>query len=118
MTEIENLTEWRGKELHDRDGEKIGKLQDIYVDTDTDEPIFGSLKEGLIGKHLTFVPVGGATASPDGLRLAVSKREVKEAPNIDQDGELEGSAESELYAHYGLGYTPPATASGRRLAKR
>jgi hypothetical protein len=118
MTEIENLTEWRGKELHDRDGEKIGKLQDIYVDTDTDEPMFGSVKEGLIGKHLTFVPVSGATASPDGLRLAVSKQEVKDAPNIDQDGELEGSAESELYAHYGLAYVPPATASGRRLAKR
>lgn len=118
MPDIENIAEWRGRELLDRDGEKIGKLQDVYVDTDTDEPVFGSVKEGLIGKHLTFVPVVGATASPDGLRVTVSKKQVKDAPNIDQDGELEPAAETELYEHYGLTYSPPSTASGRRLAKR
>ncbi len=83
--------------------------------------MFGSVKEGLIGKHLTFVPVVGATASPDGLRVTVSKKQVKDAPNIDQDGELEPAAETELYElyeHYGLTYSPPSTASGRRLAKR
>ncbi len=106
MADIENITEWRGKELLDRDGEKIGKLQDVYVDTDTDDPVFGSVKEGLIGKHLTFVPVDGATASPDGLRVVVSKEQVKDAPNIDQDGELEPAGETELYEHYGLAYTP------------
>ena len=40
-----------------RHGEKIGKLQD--VDVETDEPQFGTVKEGLIGRHLTFVPPGG-----------------------------------------------------------
>ena len=118
MADVENIAEWRGKELLDRDGEKIGKLEDVYVDTETDEPVFGSVKEGLVGKHLTFVPLGGATASPDGLRVGVSKKEVKDAPNIDQDGELEQREENELYEHYGLAYAPTSTASGRRLARR
>jgi hypothetical protein len=43
--------------LVDRDGEKIGKLEDVYVDVETDEPMFGTVKEGLIGRHLTFVPL-------------------------------------------------------------
>lgn len=46
MADIENITGWRGKELLDRDGKKIGKLQDVYVyvDTDTGEPVFGSVQ--------------------------------------------------------------------------
>jgi sporulation protein YlmC with PRC-barrel domain len=45
--------------LVDRNGEKIGKLQDVYVDVETDEPQFATVKEGIIGRHLTFVPLGG-----------------------------------------------------------
>lgn len=118
MAQVENLAEWRGKDLMDRDGEKIGKLQDVYVDTETEEPMFGSVKEGLIGKHLTFVPLAGANASPDGLQVTVSKHQVKDAPNIDQDGELDEAGESQLYHHYEISYSPASTASGRRLAKR
>ena len=118
MTEVENVTDWRDKDLVDRDGDKIGKLVDVYVDTESDEPTFGSVKEGLVSKHLTFVPLRGATASPDGLTVTVSKAQVKDAPNIDQGGELDAHQESELYHHYGLDYGQPPAASGRRLAKR
>ncbi|MBV9817824.1 MAG: PRC-barrel domain-containing protein [Solirubrobacterales bacterium] len=118
MVEVDNLADWRGRELVDRDGDKIGKLEDIYVDTETEQPMFGSVKEGLIGKHLTFVPLTGATASPDGLRIAASKEQVKDAPNIDQDAGLAADDENDLYRHYGIAYTPAPTASGRRLARR
>jgi sporulation protein YlmC with PRC-barrel domain len=33
-----NAAEWHGKMLVDRDGERIGKLQDVYVDVENDEP--------------------------------------------------------------------------------
>ena len=29
-----SIAEWHGKMLIDRDGEKIGKLQDVYVDVE------------------------------------------------------------------------------------
>jgi sporulation protein YlmC with PRC-barrel domain len=118
MVQVENLADWRGKEVVDRDGDRIGKLEDVYVDTQTEQPMFGSVKEGLISKHITFVPLIGATASPDGLRVNVSKEQVKEAPNIDQDTELDDASESQLYHHYELDYTPSHTATGRRLARR
>ena len=114
-----NVAEWHGKMLFDRDGEKVGKLQDVYVDVETDEPQFATVKEGLIGRHLTFVPLGGLQVGPDSLQLPVAKEQVRSAPNIELHGdELSQADESTLYHHYELNYTPPATQSGRRLARR
>ena len=114
-----NVAEWHGKMLVDRNGEKIGKLQDVYVDVETDEPQFATVKEGFIGRHLTFVPLGGVKVGPDSLEAAVSKAQVQDAPNIEQHGEeLSQADESSLYHHYELNYTPPKTESGRRLARR
>jgi hypothetical protein len=114
-----NLAEWHGKLLVDRDGEKIGKLEDVYVDVETDEPVFGTVKEGRIGRHLTFVPLDGIVIGPDNLQVAASKEEVERAPNIATEGEeLSQQGESELYHYYQLNYAPPAIESGRRLARR
>jgi len=114
-----NVAEWHGKMLVDSAGEKIGKLQDVYVDVETDEPQFATVKEGLIGRHLTFVPLGGISVGPDELQVAVTKERVASAPNIEQHGEeLSQADESALYHHYELNYTPPNTESGRRLARR
>ncbi len=114
-----NVAEWHGKLLVDRHGEKIGKLEDVYVDVETDEPQFATVKEGFIGHHLTFVPLGGVKVGPDGLQVAVAREQVQDAPNIEQHGEeLSQADESALYHHYELNYTPPSTESGRRLARR
>jgi hypothetical protein len=114
-----NVAEWHSKMLIDRNGEKIGKLQDVYVDVETDEPQFGTVKEGLIGRHLTFVPLGGIKVGPDDLQVAVTKEQVRSAPGIEIHGdELSQADESELYHHFELNYTPIGTQSGRRLARR
>ena len=105
--------------LIDRDGEKIGKLQDVYVDVETDQPQFATVKEGLIGRHLTFVPLGGIQIGPDDLQVAVTKAQVRSAPGIEMHGEeLSQDDESTLYHHFELNYAPPETHSGRRLARR
>lgn len=118
MAEVENINDWRGKGIVDRDGDKIGKLEEVYVDTETDEAMFGTVKEGVLGRHLTFVPLRGATATPDGLKVAVSKEHVKDGPNLDSGAELDQQGEAALYAHFELSYTPVPNASGRRLGKR
>src|ERR1700735_496476 len=114
-----NVADWHGKTLVDRDGERIGKLEDVYVDVENDEPQFATVKEGLIGRHLTFVPLRGIKVGPDELQVPVTKEQVKSAPNIEQHGEeLSQADESALYHHFELNYTPPQTESGRRLARR
>ena len=46
---------WHGKMLVDRDGEKIGKLQDVDV-----EQQFATVKEGFIRPHLTLCRSAGS----------------------------------------------------------
>jgi uncharacterized protein YrrD len=119
MATVRNIAEWHGKKLVDHDGEKIGKLQDVYVDVETDEPMFGTVKEGLFSRHLTFVPLQGITIGPDSLQVTVSREQVEAAPNVGMEHEeLSQADESALYHHYQLNYTPPGTESGRRLARR
>jgi hypothetical protein len=114
-----DVSEWRGKLLFDRNGERIGKLQDVYVDVETDEPQFGTVKEGFIQRHLTFVPLGGIQVGPDNLQVTATKEQVRSAPDIAMHGEeLSQADESTLYHHFEMNYTPPDTESGRRLARR
>ncbi len=114
-----NVADWQGKVLLDINGEKIGKLEDVYVDVETDVPQFATVKEGFIDRHLTFVPLGGIIVGPDNLQVAVTKDKVQDAPNIELKGEeLSQADESALYHYYELNYTPPNIESGRRLARR
>jgi hypothetical protein len=112
-------SDWLGKVLIDRDGKRIGKLHDVYVDVETDEPQFGTVKEGFLDRHITFVPLLGVVVGPDDLRVSVLKAKVRSAPDLDAHGqELTQAGESALYHHFEMNYTPPATESGRRLARR
>jgi hypothetical protein len=113
------VADWLGKVIVDRDGERIGKLQDVYVDVETDEPQFGTVKEGIFGRHLTFVPLAGVQVGPEFLQVAATKDQVRSAPDIELQGEeLSQTDESTLYHHFEQNYTPIDTQSGRRLARR
>jgi len=114
-----NVTEWHGRVLVDRNGEKIGKLQEVYVDVETEEPQFGTVKEGFMGRHVTFVPLAGVQIGPEDLQVTVTKDQVRSAPDIELHGEeLSQADESALYHHFEMNYTPINTESGRRLARR
>jgi PRC-barrel domain len=116
---LRDFSEWHGKDLVDSAGERIGKLEDVYFDVETDQPQFATVKEGLFGRHLTFVPLTEMVLGPNDLQVSVSKSLVRNAPNIELQGEaLSQEAESTLYHYYQLNYTPSDTPSGRRLARR
>ena len=116
---LRDFSEWHGKDLIDSDGARIGKLEDVYFDVETDQPQFATVKEGLFGRHLTFVPLTDMILGPNDLQVSVTKSLVKGAPNIELQGDaLSPEDESALYHYYQLNYTPSDTPSGRRLARR
>ena len=118
MFEAENIRDWRDHDVVDQDGDKIGQLEAVYVDTSTDLPAFASVRIGMIGRHrLTFVPLAGATVAPSHVRVSYPKKQVKAAFAIDTDGELAATDEPGLFEHYGLAYQPGG-AGERRLARR
>lgn len=118
MFEADNIRDWREHDVVDPDGKKIGILEAVYVDTGTDQPAFASIRIGMIGRHrLTFVPLDRATVSPSHIRVAYQRKQVRDAFQIDTDGELAATDEPGLFAHYGLAYQPGASGE-RRLARR
>jgi sporulation protein YlmC with PRC-barrel domain len=117
MIGVENITDWRGQEVVDTTGEKLGKLEDVYYDGETDEPVFAAVKTGLVSKSLTLVPLLRASVGRDYVRVDRPKADFKKAPSFDTDAELSLSDEAATFAHYSLEYTP-AGEGARRLAKR
>lgn len=118
MFEAENIRDWRGHDVVDQGGDKVGELESVYVDTASDQPSFAAVKIGMIGRHrLTFVPLEGATVAPGYLRVQWAKKLIKDAPAIDTDGELLADQEPELFEHYGFAYQAGAGGE-RRLARR
>lgn len=118
MFEADDIRDWREHAVVDEVGSKIGSLEAIYFDTATEQPVFATVKTGMIGRHrLVFVPLAGATVAPDHIRVRAAKKLVKDAPYIDVDGELSASREPAVFEHYGLAYQPGA-AGERRLGRR
>ena len=115
MIAVGNIREWSGQNVVSAEGDKVGKLESVYVDTSTDEPSFATITVGLISHKLVFVPITDAVVGPDYVRLSVSKDAVRTAPAIETDGELLAADEPAVFAHYGLAYD---TGAGRRLARR
>jgi uncharacterized protein (TIGR02271 family) len=101
MRTMQDIETWRGRTLVDRDGDKIGKIEDIYLDRSSGEPEWVAVKTGLFGSNVSFVPIHGASPTGDDLQVSYEKDLVKDAPNVNPDGELSPEEERRLYQHYG-----------------
>jgi uncharacterized protein (TIGR02271 family) len=98
-----------GADVYDADGDKIGTASEVFLDDQSGNPEWVTVKTGLFGTKETFVPIRDADLTSDGLRVPVSKQAVKDAPKIDQDGHLSPEEESALYRHYSMGDSTTTT---------
>ncbi len=78
MTQMTDAYDWHGRALVGQDGEKIGKVDEIYVDEQNQQPEWAQVTTGLFGTSSSFVPLAGATSQEE---------------------------EVELFRHYGIDYT-------------
>jgi len=107
-----DVTQLRGQELVDRDGDKIGKIDEIYLDEQTGQPEWMAVKTGLFGSRVSFVPLAQASMEGDVVRVPYEKAQVKDSPNAEADGQLSQDEEARLYSHYGLDYGEHHSDSG------
>jgi uncharacterized protein (TIGR02271 family) len=85
------------------DGEKIGSIGQIYLDDNTNEPQWVTVKTGLFGTSESFVPLDGATVSGGDVAVKYDKATIKDAPRVDADGSISSEEEDALYSYYRLG---------------
>jgi uncharacterized protein (TIGR02271 family) len=101
----------RGQDLYGSDGEKLGKIEEIYLDTDTNEPEWALVTTGMFGTKQSFVPLSGMSQEGGTATVPYDKATVKDAPNVDPDGRLSEEEEAALYRHYGRDYGSAGTTS-------
>jgi uncharacterized protein (TIGR02271 family) len=105
------LDEMRGAPVYDADGDKIGKVEEIFYDQQTRVPEWIGIGTGFFGTKRVLVPVQGAQVAEDGLFVAYAKQQVKDSPDIEGD-EISQECEADLAAHYGVGYSERRSDTG------
>jgi Domain of unknown function (DUF2382)/PRC-barrel domain len=107
--DIDTALDWQGMAVLDRFGERIGKLDEFFLDAETDLPAWGAVTSGLFGRRRSLVPLSEAEAiSERELQVPFDKDRVFSAPQADPDVELSRDEEEALYRHYGLDYSATA----------
>ena len=87
----------------DRQGNKIGSAEQLYVDDQTGAPEWVTVKTGLFGTSESFVPLAHSEVRGDELWVAYDKDLVRDAWHGGvTDGRLMQDQADELYRHYGL----------------
>jgi sporulation protein YlmC with PRC-barrel domain len=113
MNKLEEVQNWRGMKVVDADGDKIGTIEDVFLDRHTGEPEWATVKTGLFGLKSTFVPIREAQVTGDDqVRVPFQKDQVKNAPRIDADGKLSPEQERELWEYYGAASSPASRECG------
>ncbi len=112
MNDFASIDRLRDAVVFDANGDKVGKVEQVYLDATSSEPTFVTVRTGFFGMKETFVPLANARWSADGLTVPHEKSFIKDAPNIDADGPIDHSEERRIWDHYGLDYSGP-DATGR-----
>src|SRR5579863_3920263 len=100
MTNPQDVQQFIGRTAVDSEGSKVGKIGQVYLDEQTGMPLWVTVATGMFGTRQSFAPLYGALADGDEVRLAVSKGQIKDAPNVDDDGRIDASEQDALYRNY------------------
>ncbi|MEU4119263.1 PRC and DUF2382 domain-containing protein [Kitasatospora sp. NPDC028055] len=90
-----------GHKAVDRNGDKIGTVDEVYLDDATGHPEWAAVRTGIFGRD-AFVPLTTSEFSGDELRVPYDKSLVKDSPDFGVGQHLSPAQELQLYRYYGL----------------
>ena len=91
---------WEGKDVVDRDGQRLGRCVGVFADTATGVPEW--LHVDVEGHVRSFVPALEATEADGTVQVGFSREAVLAAPSVGDDEQLSKAEEVALYRHYGV----------------
>ena len=100
MTVPQDVQQFIGLTTLDSEGSKVGEISQVYLDEQTGMPMWVTVATGMFGTRQSFAPLYGAQVSGGEVTLAVTKEQIKDAPNVDDDGGIDASEQDALYRHY------------------
>jgi PRC-barrel domain len=99
-----------GVEVTNQDGEKLGRIDGLFVDDRVEVPTWVAVHSGLFGSHHALLPLAQARFVEGRLLVPYSRDDLALAPHHDPDQPLSVEQEQVLFAHYNVGYSDADTA--------
>ena len=93
-----------GYNVYDPNNERIGKVDDLFVDA-SDQPEYVGVKMGFLGMSSTLLPWDLVTRVDDEngrVEVSADKDTAKNGPTFSDDHEITPEYENEVYSYYGL----------------
>ena len=89
--------------VYDQHYEKIGKVDDLFVD-ENDRPEYIGVKMGFLETRTTLIPFQMARVNDtqQTIKVAADKETLKNGPTFDDEREITPEFENEVYSYYGL----------------
>ena len=104
---------FEGYQVYDQHYEKVGKVDDLFVD-ENDVPEYIGVKTGLFGGPSTLIPMDIVRVNDlrQLVEVASDKETIKNAPSFGDDAEITAGFEERVYAHFGATREAPPTGRG------
>ena len=95
--------EYKDYTVYDQHYEKIGQVDDLFVD-ENDQPEYIGVKTGFLGMKSTLIPMELARVNDRRklIEVAADKHTVTEGPAFDDDEEITPDHEARIYGYFGL----------------
>jgi hypothetical protein len=93
---------WVGHKLDDLGGTSVGRIEEILVEPESNEPSWLLVKVGRIGGRRTAVPFEMAAAGVGHVWVPFPRETIRSAPAVGRGTGLEPELEDELRRHYAV----------------
>ena len=105
--------QYTGYQVYDQHYEKIGKVDDLFVD-ETDRPEYVGVKMGFLGTRSTLIPMDLIRVNDQRrlMEVAADQEQVKNGPTFEDDREITPDLEREIRGYYGLEAQETSTGRG------
>jgi hypothetical protein len=115
---VESIESWRGQDVLDSAGEKVGRLEEVYYDAAGDEPVLISIKRGRLGHQVKLAPLSDAAASRDYVRLPFTGQQLGGSPDVTVGDELTAEQGAAVCVLFGVPQPSGPLMSASLLARR
>lgn len=110
MITQEQLNALYEAEVVDQDGDRIGALDQVYLDNESGDPAWLTVRTGFLGGRRYFCPLSTAELMDHQIRVPYSADMVKGSPEITPDRHLDEEEEEQLYSYYAVDEGPAPSA--------
>lgn len=90
-----------GATVLDQDSDRIGEVRQVFVDEQTEAPVWVGVRLGVFGGEV-LVPLEGSEWDDQSLHAAVSRSSARTAPEVDLDEPLTVQEHETVCRHYGI----------------